>query len=64
MSFEDDYDYKTRCGELSEEIERALDFIKEIQGEKEKLKLKNRELKKKIKNLAEISRYLLSAKLL
>jgi len=62
MSFNDNTDYKVKYDAISEELERALDFIREIQGEKKKLKEKIKKLKFQISNLCEISRYLLRDK--
>lgn len=62
MSFNDDFDYKQKYEEVAEELEKALDFIREITHEKNELKKKYKANKNRMDGLVDMVKYLMSAR--
>tara|TARA_R100001086_G_C11773421_1_gene241529 strand:+ start:569 stop:772 length:204 start_codon:yes stop_codon:yes gene_type:complete len=64
MSFidSDNIDWQSKYADLQEDYERALDFIREIQEEKEIRRKKYKEMKKRLNDMMDTIRYLMSAR--
>ena len=64
MSFfdSDDIDWQSKYADLQEDYDRAIDFIREIQEEKNVRHKKYKDMKKRLNNLIDMVKYLMSAR--